>query len=543
MQAYSSTAKHHLHMVSQVAILQEANEQLLAAQAVEHQPISLQIVVLDDSLSRVAATLTPSKAKQSFRSQPQAASDFTFASNSASQGVNSSEAAAVAESHAYPSHMAAVCTPASKSGGRPDTAPEARLAAAQLLKGLGMAQGLSLDLGFDLEPEWPAGPPPSLSGSPLMAPTPTIAPRALGLQAGLVRTLNMGAAVASHGSELTSIPLGLVGESPEQPKAPLPTPAGTTAAQRLAGATLSLDAGDIANAFALAHEQLRTWPVTQHKQPRTAITPLSSALPAPQEAVIAADDESPVVKTSRQVSSVLAAVADLEAAQGITGKCLPRRQVTRPVSFAANKLQTPSSANTTPAHRFSTRFIQSPAATQAAAPSEGQSQAAVGLSHVANPLYSPREASLDPMLTPFYTPASMSSIRTACDTPAAAMASSSKDSLAGSATPSSGVRIGMSPAGVGTPGSGVVTGDWRSVTDRLQALRAQLQSAQKKLKATSGVRPACCVLAGLLRLQVMFLSHPHGHIPCVSSTTCGLAVPRLDSATLLWLTAGNTALR
>ena len=545
--AYFLHQSNCVQLVSQIAVLQEASEQLLAAQAMEHQPISLQIMVLDDSSSRVAATVTPSKAH--FRSQPQIASELTIASDSASQGFNSSEAMAVAESHAYPSHMATLCTPASKSGGRPDNVcatPEARVAAAQLLRGLGMAPGLSFDMGFDLEPEWPAGPPPSLSGSPLIAPTPALAPRTLVMQAGLVRTLNMGAACASLGSELSSIPLGLVSESPEQPRAPLPTPAGTPAAQRLAGATLSLDANDIATAFALAHEQLRTSPVTQHKQSCTAISPVSFALPAAQTAASAGDDESPVVKTSRQVSSVLAAVADLEAAQGITGKPLARRQVTRPVSFAANKLQTPCTSNTTPAQRFSTRFIQSPAAPQAAC-SQAQSEAALGLSQMANPLYSPREASLDPMLTPFYTPASMSSIRTACDTPAVATASGTQASLAGSVTPSSGVRVGMSPAGVGTPGSrvatpgsGVVTGDWRSVTDRLQALRAQLQSAQKKLKATSGVRPACCVLASLLRLHVMILSHPHGHIPCVTSTACGLAVPRVKCQFVVadrWYTA------
>jgi len=84
------------------------------------------------------------------------------------------------------------------------------------------------------------------------------------------------------------------------------------------------------------------------------------------------------------------------------------------------------------------------------------------------------------MLTPFYTPASMSSIRTGLQTPASKFAGfGSKQDLAGS--------LSGSPAGLATPGSGVVTGDWRSVTDRLQALRAQLQSAQKKLKATSEV--------------------------------------------------------
>lgn len=484
-------------------MLQEANEQLHAAQAAEQQPISLQIMVLDDSSSRIAATLTPAKAHSS--AQQHAASDLE---SSTSQGLACSAATAAAQSSADPSHLATLCTPASKSGGRSDSVcatPEARAAAAQLLRGLGITEGLGLDLGFDLEPEWPACPPPSLSGSPLVAPTP--APRTLALQADLVRTLNMGTAFASLDSELSSGAelLGLVSGSPEQPKAPLPTPACTPAARRLAGSTLSLDANDIANAFALAHEQLRTSPLTEHKQSHSAMSPVTFALPHSQEAATAADDESPVVKTSRQVSSVLAAVAELEAAQGITGKHVAR-QVTRPVSFGASKLQTPSSANTTPAQRFSTRFIQSPAAAPAA-PNQVQSKAALGLSNMANPLFSPREASLDPMLTPFYTPASMSSIRTGCATPAAAIVRDGKDSSAGIS--------GRSPAGVGipgsivgTPGSGVVTGDWRSVTDRLQALRAQLQSAQKKLKATSEVKYNCCMVA----------SHVHSHVipmhPC-----------------------------
>ena len=457
-------------------------------------------MVLNGSSSRVAATLTPAKATP--RAQQHASPDLEPASNGAGQGLMCSGAMAAAQSSAYPSHLSELCTPASKSSSKPDSVcatPEARAAAAQLFRGLGMTQGLGLDLGFDLEPEWPACPPPSLSGSPLMAPTP--GPRTLALPADLVRTLNTGTGFASVGFELSSGAelLGMVSQSPEQPKAPLPTPAGTPAGQRLAASTLSLGVSDIANAFALAHEQLRTSPLTEHKQSRTAVSPVTFALPYAQEAATAGDDKSPVVKTSRQVSSVLAAVAELEAAQGITGK-RAAKQVTRPVSFGASKLQTSSSANTTPAQRLSTRFIQSPAATQAAS-SQVQSKAALGLSNMANPLFSPREASLDPMLTPFYTPASMSSIRTGCGTPAAAIASSGKDSLAGISgrnlavvdTPGSGV---VTPgSGVGTPGSGVVTGDWRSVTDRLQALRAQLQSAQKKLKATSEVTHGCCMLA------------------------------------------------
>ena len=502
-------AKPFVQVGKWVAILQEANEQLQATQAAEQQPISLQIMVLDDSSSKVVATVTPTKAHS--HAQQHAASDLESASDSASQGLMCSGASAAAESSAYPSHLTTLCTPASKSGSRPDSVcatPEARVAAAQLLRGLGMAKGPGLDLGLDLEPEWPACPPPSLSGSPLMAPTP--APRTRAWQADLVRTLNMGTAFASVSSELTSAAelLGIVSESPEQPKAPLPTPAGTPAAKHRARSSLSLGANDIANAFALAHEQLRTSPLPKHTQSCTAMTPVAFALPHAQEAATAADDESPVVKTSRQVSSVLAAVAELEATQGITGKRVAR-QVTRPVSFGASKPQTPSSANTTPVQRFSTRFIQSPAATQAA-PTQVQSKAALGLSNMANPLFSPREASLDPMLTPFYTPASMSSIRTGCETPAAAMASGGgKDSLAGMSGRSP-AGVGTPGSGVGTPGSGVVTGDWRSVTDRLQALRAQLQSAQKKLKATSEVRHGCCRIG----------SHVHSHVILMHPCNC-----------------------
>ena len=492
--------------MTQTFTLQEANEQLQIVQAAEQQPISLQIVVLDDSSSRVVTTLTPAKA----RPQQHAASAIA----TTGQGLKCFEANAVAQSNAYPSHMAYLCTPASKCGGRPDSVcatPEARAAAAQLLRGLGMTQGLSLDLGFDLEPEWPTCPPPSLAGSPVMASTPP--PSTLALPADLVRTLNMGTTFASLGPELSSSFMALVSESPEQPDAPLPTPAGTPAVQRLTASTLSLGANDIAHAFALAHEQLRTTPVTEHRQCRNAISPVAFALPEAQAAATAADEESPVVKTTRQVSSVLAAVADLEAAQGITCKRVAR-QVTRPITTDTNKLQTAVEENTTPAHRFSTRFIQSPAAIQAA-PSQSTSEP--GLSNVANPLFSPVAASLDPMLTPFYTPASMSSIRTGCETPAVAVASGGKASLAGVG--------GMSPAGVGTPGSvvstpgsGVVTGDWRSVTDRLQALRAQLQSAQKKLKATSEVRPLVAVICKAF--FVPYAEHTESAIPWQQPTLC-----------------------
>lgn len=477
--------------------LQETRSQLQTVHATDHKPISLQIVVLDDSSSTVATMLTPAKAR--LPPQQHAASDMRAA-------TDDNQVVAAVQTDAHPDHLGPLCTPASKAGARPHSVcatPEARAAAAQLLRGLSMTQGMSLELGFNLEPEWPACPPPSLAGSPLLGPIP--GPRTLALQADLVRTLNMGFAFASLDSELSSSSLELVSESPEQPRAPLPTPAGTPATQRLAASTLSLAAHDISNAFALAHEQLRTSPVTQHRQCHSVTTPVAFSLPQAQAAATAvaaaADEESPVVKTTRQVSSVLAAVADLEAAQGVACKRVAR-QVTRPVTDDGKKLQTPVEADTTPAHRFSTRFIQSPAAPQAA---PSQSTPELGLSNVANPLFSPVAASLDPMLTPFYTPASMSSIRTGYETPAAADASSGKASLAGTG--------GKSPAGactpgsvVSTPGSGVVTGDWRSVTDRLQALRAQLQSAQKKLKATSEVRSLTCCYAYARKCWFLMLS-------------------------------------
>lgn len=61
--------------------------------------------------------------------------------------------------------------------------------------------------------------------------------------------------------------------------------------------------------------------------------------------------------------------------------------------------------------------------------------------------------------------------------------------LSGKAAQNGGHAAGglMTPS---TPGSGVVTRGWSSVTERLQALRVQLQSAQKKLASTAQVSSA-----------------------------------------------------
>lgn len=477
--------------------LQETTAQLQIAQAAEQQPISLQIVVLDDSSSRVAATLTPAKARSTH--QHASAPELRSADDTASQEAISAGTKTHFRDYSLPG---SACSPNSKPAGRQDSVcatPEARKAAAQILRGLGMTQGLSLGLDFDLEPEWPAGPPPSLASSPLMAPGSS--PHTLGLPADLARTLNMGTTFASLNSELVSSAVALDIESPQQPKAPLPTPAGTPAVRGgrpMSESTLSLNANDIATAFALAHEQLRTTPLTQPRHGCTAISPVAFALPQAQGRPSAVDNdkESPVVKTTRQVSSVLAAVAELEAAQGVTGKRAAGK-LTRPFSAGMTKPQTPGSANTTPMHKFSTRFIQSPAVTQVPT-AQAQGLAAPGLSNVANPLFSPVASSLDPMLTPFYTPASMSSIRTGVETPDSRVADSRANPLTEG-----------TPTGLATPASGLVSGDWRSVTDRLQALRAQLQSAQKKLKATSEVgHPWPCIPLSLCASQSLCI-HPH----------------------------------
>ncbi|DBB04169.1 hypothetical protein WJX77_012163 [Trebouxia sp. C0004] len=493
--------------------LQEATAQLRLAQATE-QPVALQIVVVDDSSSRVSATLTPAKACSS--SQSPAAAELESVIQRAAQQLNKSEL------HMPPldnqtDSLSVLGTPCSKNGRQAGACatPEAKAAAAHLLRGLGMTQSLSLESGFDLEPEWPAGPPPSLAASPLVGPTPAGPP--LALPAELIRTLNMTThTVCSEShlvleSELSSSSLEEA-DIAQDPRAPHPTPSASQGDRPCTphASACTLDARDIVTAFSLAHEQLRSTPATARKQAQSPFqavsTPASFLLPHSQEAAAAAadlDEVSPVVKTTRQVSSVLAAVADLEAAQGVSGK----HKVTRPftvgtsrflppssidttpanrTSGGANSVFPPSSVDRTPANRLTTHFFQPPAAA-ALASAKSQATAAAALSSVgkplfsrsnmANPLFSPTASSPDPMLTPFYTPASMSSIRTDLPTPTGKVAFGGKEDLAG--------NLSGSPAGLATPGSGVVMGDWRSVTDRLQALRAQLQSAQKKLKATS----------------------------------------------------------
>ena len=495
-------------------VMQEATAKLRLAEATE-QPVALQIVVMDDSSSRVAATLTPAKTCSS--SQSPAAAELESVIQHAAHQLNRSEVHMPSLDDQTDS-VSVLCTPGSKVGRQAGACatPEARAAAAHLLRSLGMTQSLSLELGFDLEPEWPAGPPPSLAASPLVASAPAGTPMAL--PAELIRTLNMSdhtACSESHlgvESELSSSSLREADFAQDNPRAPHPTPFASQGGRPCTASAFTLDAEDIVTAFSLAHEQLRLTPATARKQAQSlsqaVSTPVSFLLPHSQEAAGAAadvDEVSPVVKTTRQVSSVLAAVAELEAAQGVSGK----RKVTRPftvgssrflppssmdttpanrTSVGANSFFPPSSVDRTPANRVSTQFFQPPGAA-AVASAKSQATAAAALSSVgnplfsqsnmANPLFSPTASSPDPMLTPFYTPASMSSIRTGLQTPASKIAFGGKEDLAG--------HLSRSPAGLATPGSGVVMGDWRSVTDRLQALRAQLQSAQKKLKATSQV--------------------------------------------------------
>ena len=507
-------------------MVQEATAQLHSAQDAE-QPISLQIVVLDDSSSHVAATLTP--AKPCLPPHGSAAAELQSAIQYAAQGLISSELdlPSLVPSSSQPDCLSVPCTPAAKVGQPADVCatPEARAAAAQLLRGLGMTQSLSLELGFDLEPEWPTCPPPSLAASPLM---PSAPGSPLVLPAELIRTLTMGTDKAWAESdsvlepELSSNSLDEDASFLDNPRAPHPTPSVSQGGRPCTSSCFTLDAEDIIAAFSLAHEQLRVTSATAKKQTEAGLqsvaTPMSFAPLQSQEAA-EADEVSPVVKTTRQVSSVLAAVAELEAAQGVTGK----RNVKHPFTIGASRFLPPSSAESTPAsasgigasrsflpgsidrtpaNKVSTQFFQAPGMEAAASaephqlshvanPLFGQSDTA----NLANPLFSPlASSSPDPMLTPFYTPASMSSIRTGLETPASRSSLGGKENLA--------VDFGRSPAGLATPVSGVVAGDWRSVTDRLQALRAQLQSAQKKLKATTQV--------GLVQLYLLPFATP-GH--------------------------------
>lgn len=479
-------------------LMQAATAQL--AEATE-QPISLQIMVLDDPSNCIAATLTPAKP----RSPPQdsVAAELKSAICHAAQGVMITEVNSLPmmELSDSTNSLPVLCTPGAKIGGDHGVCatPEARAAAAHLLRGLGLTDVLSLEFGCELEPEWPVGPPPSLAASPQVAVAPVAS--CFALPAELVRDLDMGSdstwaectTQSGLDFEMSSNSLEREGCSPERPRVPYPTPSATPITQGgcyQSTSALALDAKDIAIAFSLAHEQLRSAQkqTQSHPHSQTVLnSPESCALPqSPQEAGVA-DEISPVVKTTRQVSSVLAAVAQLEAAQGVTGK----RRVSRPFAAGSSRFIPPNSLEQTPANRVSTRFFQSPAMPAVASTEPGgQDTMDVSLSHVANPLFSqsdvtnplfsPLTSSADPMLTPFYTPASMSSIRTGYETPAGSSATAGrKENLAGG--------FGGNTASLMTPASGVVTGDWRSVTDRLQALRAQLQSAQKKLKATSAV--------------------------------------------------------
>ena len=521
--------------------MQEATAQLRLAQATE-QPVALQIVVVDDSSSQVAATLTPAKTCSS--SQSPAAAELESVIQHAAQQLNRSKLHTPSSDNQTDS-MSVLCTPGSKVERQACATPEARAAAAHLLRGLGMTQSLSLELSFDLEPEWPAGPPPSLAASPLVAPAPAGPPMAL--PAELIRTLNMGTQTACSephlelDSELSSSSLEEAGVAQDNPRAPHPTPSASQGDRPCTASAFTLDAEDIVTAFSLAHEQLRSTPATARKQaPKQSAsqpvsTPPSFFLPRSQEAA-GVDEVSPVVKTTRQVSSVLAAVADLEAAQGVSGK----HKVTRPITVGTSRFLPPSSADTTPSNRtsvgannlfppssvdrdpankVSTQFFQPPAAAAVASANNPATAAAAGnplfsRSHMANPLFSPTASSPDPMLTPFYTPASMSSIRTGLHTPASKFAFGGKEDLAGS--------LSGSPAGLATPGSGVVTGDWRSVTDRLQALRTQLQSAQKKLKATSQV--SLCTFICLCYFTPPESEMLNKRRYCVIDTCCGVCV-------------------
>ena len=294
------------------------------------------------------------------------------------------------------------------------------------------------------------------------------------------------------------------GTSPQHPRAPAPTPAGTPlhfgATKHCSPQSLSLSAESILIAFDLAHEQLRSAAVVSSRQAacssgsHTTPSPVVTALSRLNAAASRAgtpSSSSPAVKTTRQVPSVLAAVAQLEAAQkgevgfnfALPAKLDSSRFQTPPVpQAAASSAYTARNSNVAPGHAV-------PAVTQ-----------------LANPLYSPGASAARTMLTPYFTPLGMDDTMDSCVTPLGGTDSHWNSRLAAiSSPPVANSSIGQwrenlagrlnTPVsgGLATPGSagsGVVTVGWRSVTERLQALRVQLQSAQKKLASTAEVGSA-----------------------------------------------------
>lgn len=285
------------------------------------------------------------------------------------------------------------------------------------------------------------------------------------------------------------------GASPQHLRAPAPTPISTplhSATKTRTPASLSLSAESICTAFELAHEQLRTPAVKQSvcSSSYDALSPVVTALSrlnAAASQLRTPSTGSPAVKTTRQVPSVLAAVAQLEAAQQLEG----RSKLRLPAQVDNSKFQTPCDSQ--PA---------APLAVAAANLNSVSAHAVPAVTQLANPLFSPAASASRAALTPFFTPLGLEDIRlNSCVTPVAgsklAWDSSTpldngsiqtwRENLAGRlGSPIDGTAV---PA---TPGSGVITVGWRSVTERLQTLRVQLQSAQKKLASTAQVLTACC---------------------------------------------------
>lgn len=387
-----------------------------------------------------------------------------------------------------------------------------------LVAGLSAAQGLSLGMQFGVEPEWPPCPPPSLATSPFTAYAPGSAESALAAQLARSFSLDVDSTPKRLDLQLTGIDscdaaddclthFGQTravaqksGASPQQPRAPAPslacTPMQTPGAKQHTSPTLSLSAESILTAIELAHEQLRS--ATAGSNSQSACSSSSHVTRSPVVAALGRltaaanrsntpfSSGSPAVKTTRQVPSVLAAVAQLEAAQKGDGRC----KLPLPAKLDNSRFQTPSGPQI--------------AASAAGENSNVKSAHAVpAVTQLANPLFSPSANASG--TTPFFTPLGMNDMMLdSCITPAGGNVSPLYSRLAAavSSPPLDGSSIGKwrenlagrlnTPVGAGlaapgTPGSGVVTVGWRSVTERLQTLRVQLQSAQKKLASASQV--------------------------------------------------------
>lgn len=328
--------------------------------------------------------------------------------------------------------------------------PQAAAAASQLLSGFSMTQELSLGVGFGVEPEWPPCPPPSLAPSPLFSAyasgfAESALARSFSLEADLTpRRLDLleSGAAAGDAYEVSHAQVGsthLLAGSPQQLRAPAPTPAGTPmqiSTRPIFFSSLSLSAESILAAFDLAYEQLRSGSTTRTSRAATHGTdstpsPVVAALGRLHAATTPSSSGSPAVKTTRQVPSVLAAVAQLEATQGFS-QGRPRQPLAARAGLT--RFLTPADTITRPSSLT--------VAHQSGTTSSHTVLPAASVTQLANPLFSPSASLAGAMLTPYYTPMSLDDMRLDnCVTPHTRGSSRWRENMAGDLSSPAGSSI------------------------------------------------------------------------------------------------------